>query len=356
MATDSMAGLFQDPQQYQQAQLQQQMKQNYEIAQMTPEQQVTGGLRTAGYQLGQGLGGLMGAEDPQMKLRSLRTQLAQGKDLTSSAGWASYAQELQAQGDVQGAAQAAQKSTEIQSGSELKQAKLTQAKEIQTQRDQAALERLQERNAADIQRAKERGESDERIARMQIEGRQQVAQLVAAMKQGQQNSKPLGPALQKEEDKDLTAIDSLAAQRTVLDIPIKALTADEQGMRALELGPLKNAKYEAQLATGRSTPQARAYEGLKSAVDTAVNLQVSAEKGVQTDADVLRFAKALIASYGRNDTEATLQALKRYQAAIIKAEENTKGRLESRRKSQGVGSYYEGSSSVPSKAVKWSDM
>jgi hypothetical protein len=86
---------------------------------------------------------------------------------------------------------------------------------------------------------------------------------------------------------------------------------------------------------------------LKSAVDTAVNLQVSAEKGVQTDKDVLRFAKALIASYGRNDTQATLDALKRYQNAIVTAENNTKGRLESRRKSQGVGSYYEGTNSGP---------
>ncbi len=356
MATDSIMGLFQDPQQYQQAQLQQQMKQNYDIAQMTPEQQVTGGLRTAGYQLGQGLGGLMGVEDPQMKLMGLRKQLAQGKDLTSSAGWASYAQELQANNDLEGAAKAAQKSTEIQSGAELKQAKLAQAKDIQTQRDQAALERQQERIAADIQRAKERGESEERIAKMQIEGRNQLAQMVAAMKQGQQASKPLSPGLQKEEDKDLAAIDSFAAQRSVLDSPIKALTADDKGMRALELGPLKNAKYEAQLALGRSTPEARAYENLKSAVDTAVNLKVSAEKGVQTDADVLRFAKALIASYGRNDTEATLQALKRYQDAIVKAEGDTKVRLESRRNSQGVGSYYGGSSSGSSKAVKWSDM
>ena len=105
MATqDSMiAGLFQDPQQYQQAQLQQQMKQNYEIAQMTPEQQVTGGLRTAGYQLGQGLGGLMGAEDPQMKLQSLRKQVLQSVDRNDPKALAEAAQVLNQAGDSQGA-------------------------------------------------------------------------------------------------------------------------------------------------------------------------------------------------------------------------------------------------------------
>jgi hypothetical protein len=118
------------------------------------------------------------------------------------------------------------------------------------------------------------------------------------------------------------------------------LTPDNKGVRKLELGPLKNIKYTAQLAAGNSTPEALAYEGLKSAVDTAVNLQVSAEKGVQTDKDVLRFAKALVASYGRNDTEATMQALKRYQESIINAQERAKGRVESRRRSQGVDPYY----------------
>jgi len=110
-------------------------------------------------------------------------------------------------------------------------------------------------------------------------------------------------------------------------------------VRNLELGPVKNAFYAAQNAAGNSTPESRAYEGLKSAVDTAVNLQVSAEKGVQTDKDVLRFAQALVAAYGRNDTKATLEALTRYQASLSKAAERTQARLESRRKAQNVEPY-----------------
>lgn len=103
MATDSVMGLFTDPQQYQQQLLNQQMKQNYEIAQLTPEQQVTGGLRTAGYQLGAGLGGLMGVEDPQMKLQSLRNKLMQSVDRNDPQALAQAAQTLNQAGDIQGA-------------------------------------------------------------------------------------------------------------------------------------------------------------------------------------------------------------------------------------------------------------
>ena len=176
------------------------------------------------------------------------------------------------------------------------------------------------------------------------QSRAEIAQLTASLRQAGKGEAKLPPSLQKEEGKDLEAVDAYAGQLQALTPALTALTPDSTGKRTLELGPLKNLKYQAQLAAGNSSPEARAYEGLKSAVDTAVNLQVSAEKGVQTDKDVLRFAKALIASYGSNDTQATFEALGRYQKALQSAQDKTKGRLESRRKSQGVGAYYEGSS------------
>jgi hypothetical protein len=85
-----------------------------------------------------------------------------------------------------------------------------------------------------------------------------------------------------------------------------------------------------------------------SDLDTAVNLQVSAEKGVQTDKDVLRFANALIAAYGRNDTAATLQALTRYNAAIEKAKIRTEARVDQRRISQKVEPLFGGQQRQPS--------
>ena len=156
----------------------------------------------------------------------------------------------------------------------------------------------------------------------------------------EQKSSMLPAGLQKDEIKDLESIDNYTSQSEALGPSIRNLTPNSAGVRKLELGPVKNAKYAAMNLAGNSTEESRAYEALKSAVDTAVNLQVSAEKGVQTDKDVLRFAQALIAAYGRNDTQATLEALQRYQEAINKAKTRTEARIDSRRRSQGVQTYF----------------
>lgn len=212
------------------------------------------------------------------------------------------------------------------------------AMDKQAAREQA-LALAKEAAQARVDAAKEAGANRLQIAQMQADSRREMASLTSALKQSSQVNKPLPASLQKEEGKDLETIDTLSAQQEALKPAIASLTPNAQGVRKLELGPVKNSIYAAQNATGNSTPESRAYEGLKSAVDTAVNLQVSAEKGVQTDKDVLRFAQALVAAYGRNDTKATLEALNRYESAIAKSVERTQGRLESRRKSQNVEAY-----------------
>jgi hypothetical protein len=357
MATDSIMGLFTTPEQYQQAQLAQQQAMAAQMARLTPEQQASAGMRVAGYQIGSGLGSALGAQDPMLKLQSMRQQVLQGLDPNDVTSITKAAQALAQAGDQQGAMQLAQRALEIRnvesqiSGrTEEKQAQREMQIQLAKDRNEAQLEATRLRNEAMIQAARERGATAVQIAQMQVESRNQLAQLAAAMKGSQ--PKMLPASLQKEEGKDLETIDTYTGQVDALKPALKALTPDAKGVRKLELGPLKNLKYEAQLAAGNSSPEARSYEGLKSAVDTAVNLQVSAEKGVQTDKDVLRFAKALIAAYGRNDTEATYQALKRYQDSIIAAQERAKGRVESRRKSQGVDPYYVGETAQQPKRIK----
>lgn len=340
MATDSVMGLFQDPQQYQQAQQQAAMNRGIQLAELDPFQRANAQLYSGGYNLGGAIGGALGGQDPQLQLATLRQSVLQGVDQTDAKSLREAAQKLANAKDLQGANALAQQSVAIQAKIDEKQA----GRETQ-------LEAVRMRNEAMIQAARERGATQLQIAQMQIESRNQLAQLAAALKGSQ--PKALPASLQKEEGKDLETIDTYTGQIQALTPALSALTPNEKGVRKLELGPLKNIKYEAQLAAGNSTPEALAYEGLKSAVDTAVNLQVSAEKGVQTDKDVLRFAKALVASYGRNDTEATMQALKRYQESIINAQERAKGRVESRRRSQGVDPYYVGETAQqPTKRIK----
>lgn len=339
MALDNMAGLFATPEQYQQAQLAQIQDQAVQMARLTPAQRASANMQVAGYQLGSGIAGAFGVQDPALQAAAMRQSILKGVDQTSATSLRDAAQKLADAGDLQGANALAQQSVAIQAKIDEKQ----MARESQ-------LEAVRMRNEAMIQAARERGATQLQIAQMQVESRNQIAQLAAAMKGSQ--PKLLPPSLQKDEGKDLETIDTYTGQANALKPALEALTPNEKGVRKLELGPLKNMKYEAQLAAGNSTPEALAYEGLKSAVDTAVNLQVSAEKGVQTDKDVLRFAKALVASYGRNDTEATMQALKRYQESIVAAQDRAKARVESRRRSQGVDPYYVNDTTQQPKRIK----
>jgi hypothetical protein len=168
-------------------------------------------------------------------------------------------------------------------------------------------------------------------------GNQQIARMLADQKLDAAKNKPLSASLQKSEDEDLQAINSYKATQKELYSPIQALTPDPVTKKPkLELGPVQNLRYQAANLTGDSTEASRAYADLQSAVKNAVNLKVSAEKGVQTDKDVLRFADALISASGKNDTKATLQALNKFNESIATAQENTVKLIDQRRKSQGV--------------------
>jgi len=169
------------------------------------------------------------------------------------------------------------------------------------------------------------------------EGNQSITRMLAEQKIDAAKNKPLPASLQKSEDEDLQAINSYKATQKELFAPINALTPDPVTKKPkLVLGPVQNLRYQAANLTGDSTEESRAYADLQSAVKNAVNLKVSAEKGVQTDKDVLRFADALIAASGKNDTKATLDALKKFNDSIATAQENTIKLIDQRRKSQGV--------------------
>lgn len=199
MATDSILGLFTSPMQYQQDLQNQALAQGTRLAQLSPLE----AGRAMGYagaaQVGRGLAGAMGAQDPALQMQSMRQSLAQGKDFTSSEGWASYAKELQAQGDFQGAIAAAQKATELQSKIDEKQA----------QRE-AQLQIARERNNAMIEAARERGASAREVAQMRIEGQKELRQLAAGMGGGTNDLKRqlLETKIENEREKKTAAAEA----------------------------------------------------------------------------------------------------------------------------------------------------
>ena len=104
MATEIVGSLFGvTPELYQEQRDLMRQKQAMEFAQLDPRAQATYAFGRAGQQAGQALGGLMGVEDPQMRLISQRNALAKQFDVSTPEGLAQYGQALQQAGDTQGA-------------------------------------------------------------------------------------------------------------------------------------------------------------------------------------------------------------------------------------------------------------
>jgi hypothetical protein len=163
MATDSIMGLFTTPEQYQQAQLAQQQAMAAQMARLTPEQQASAGMRVAGYQIGSGIGNALGAQDPMLKLQSMRQQVLQGLDPNDVTSITKAAQALAQAGDQQGAMQLAQRALEIRnvesqiSGrTEEKQAQRALQLQMAQEKNQTARDIAEERSRTSKEIAAER--------------------------------------------------------------------------------------------------------------------------------------------------------------------------------------------------------
>lgn len=114
MAESSIAGLFQDPLLYQQAQDQAAFKRFAELAQLDPLQQAQASLMYGGYQAGGALGRALGGEDPALKMVTMRNNIGKTVDPTDPMSYIKAAQQLSQMGDIQGASILAEKGREAQ--------------------------------------------------------------------------------------------------------------------------------------------------------------------------------------------------------------------------------------------------
>ena len=109
MATEIVGSLFGvTPELYQEQRDLMRQKQAMAFAQQDPRAQATFGLYRAGQQVGQALGGLMGAEDPQMRLISQRNALAKQIDMNDPESIMRGAQMAAQSGDTVAAGQLAE--------------------------------------------------------------------------------------------------------------------------------------------------------------------------------------------------------------------------------------------------------
>lgn len=116
MADNIVAGLFGlTPEMYQGQQYNQDLKRGYELAQLDPGAAARAQLGASVGQLGRGVAGAMGIEDPQLKLISTRNTIAQQIDQTNPESILKGAQMLAQAGDQQGAMALAQYARQAQS-------------------------------------------------------------------------------------------------------------------------------------------------------------------------------------------------------------------------------------------------
>jgi hypothetical protein len=157
-------GLFTSPEMYQRQQDLMMQRQAAELAQLDPYQSVRFGAIRAGQQFGTGLAGLLGAEDPQLRMISARQSVLGGLDLGNPDSILTAARQLANAGDQQGALALADYARKAQADAALVAQRTREGraaavpKELQVANARAAL--LQQRRAVEASPADEPGRAE----------------------------------------------------------------------------------------------------------------------------------------------------------------------------------------------------
>ena len=369
-------------------------------AQLDPFQRASAGLYRGGSQLGGAIGRMLGGQDPEMQRASLLRQLGSQADSSTPEGMMTYAKSLREAGLQQEAFAASQQAQQMRltgldltskqqgvdstAAAQAKEAAFRKAVETlgpNPTQDQllataapfgdaktlvanltASADRASERTrkseeftskqAEEARKQTERLDAAAALAREGALNRQAATQSNLAFAAALKGAPKLAPGLQKDEDKDLAKFDAGLAQIETVSKPLASLRPDPVtgAPPLLVLGPVQNLKYQSANFRGQSTPASKAYEQYQAALTEANNIKVDAAAGTQTNGDVIRQANGLITAFGKNDNEVSIQAIIRFNEALEKAGMRTKGRIESRRKSQGVESYYGTPAAAPARS------
>jgi len=361
MAESAIAGLFQTPEMYQQARLQQQQEEAARYANMDPMQRATYGTYMAGQQLGAGVGQLFGVQDPQLQMISQRNALARQIDPNDPNSYMAVAQQAAQGGDPQFAmslaaagqtalrdlasrrsslatAQKAEFATQqeielrgalarlgpnatsdqilgvvAQYGSpdkvlavlqgsadkaENRAARVLEQEAIRQQQIQLQKERIE----AQIEAARQRGADQKILVQMQIDGRNEMAKFAAGLKAAEKTIKPLPSYLAKGEEEDFsiaTAATNLASDANNF---IGRIISGE-----IKFGIKDRASLFARQFTG--DPDVIAREEYDKFIKNLVNESLRLNKGTQTEGDAIREAKALNNAESKESAAAAMRRL-----------------------------------------------
>lgn len=350
MATDSVMGLFADPQQIQQAQQQAALQRGIDLAQLDPFQRASAQLYQGGYMAGGALGSALGAEDPQLKLATARRAAVQGLDPTNPDSIMQSAQRL-AQIDPAGASQLA----EMARAAALKKAQAEKA--MRTAGSTTVSERNREMIAnAEIKLAKGENLTPEEEARVRwLIGQENKPKIFRDSETGEitqidpidltasapnlaslvgKTSKSGGvggtvsttpatkvsPTIRKE-------VGNVDEQLTSLDTSVAKITALTPKIQGLNLGLYQNVERGVSGFLGKPTEDTKDFKQLQREVRSQANNLLLLAKGTQTEGDAQR-AKDQIAD---EDTWKNKELLTSAFEDLATTLGNTKKALEAKR-------------------------
>ena len=358
--TSMIAGLFSSPDQYQLQQNELAQQRAFQMAQLSPEQAARANIQAGFQRIGQGIGGAMGAEDPQMQKISAMNAIAKQFDVTTPEGLAQAAQAVRTQyPDIALAlsskaqelslsrSKAQKESMSLQQENKLREElaalgpdatqeqvlnavtkygspdKILAA--LQSSSDRAAkreqdLQMAKDRLQAQIDMAKDRGATALQIAQMQTEARRELAAISQGMQQQSLNIRQEAADEKKKaaEQQKLGMVSSFDSAIDTLDTiakhPGKKAAVGFGGAQLSMIPGTDAAGFAAQLETFKAQtflPQVQALKGMGALSDAegkkltaAVGALSQSMKQSEFDAQVSKI---------RNDLEA---ARKRVSSTI----------------------------------------
>lgn len=311
------------------------------VAQLDPFQQARYTSSLAANRLGSAIGGLLGAEDPELMRVRQRQQLLQGINPADPASLRSAAQKAMEANDFQAAQMLADRAL----AAETEQAKLGQAqakyaKEVQSMNMEeklrkelsqlsadateedilkvvtkygspdkvlSALQTSQNKRAEREQKAelqKEKLEAQAQRDRERAQERQDLAILVNSLKQSQTQSKPLTSGDIREINKIKSNVDT--ANNTIEQADSFINLIDEGKM---QFGAGENALGVVRRLAGKSNESDLNKVEFEQFVTSSVNSILNLAKGPQTDQDAKRAEKQIIDALNKNDSKAVKRGL-----------------------------------------------
>lgn len=383
MAESAIAGLFQTPEMYQQAQLQRQQQDAANYAGMDPMQRAAYGTYMAGQQLGSGVGQLFGVQDPQLQRISQRNALARQIDPNDPNSYMAVAQQAAQGGDPQFAmsiaaagqtamrdlasrrsslatAQKAELATQqeielrtalaklgpeatsdeilgivakygtpdkilsvLQGSADKAETRAARAIEQEAMRQQQ-IQLQKERIDAQIEAARQSGVNQRQLAQMAIDGRIELAKFAAGLKAADKSTKPLPSYLAKGEEEDYgtaTAASNLASDANNFIGRIKS--------GEIKFGLKDKASIRTRQLFGSSDPDVIAREDYDKFLKVLTNESLRLNKGTQTEGDAVRAAKELESS---ESPEAAASAMRRLVEINVRRVQNASDDVLRRRK------------------------